>query len=204
MMSVSNFESTNWGWRWQQWQQQAQEWVELQLSQFFPSSAPTTSEDANTFTPWDLDWLVRGVGIVLLVWIAWLLGRWIWQLWNRGMLRTPATRSTSKEKPGYTVRHWLARSQQQQAKGNYRAACRCLYLAMLQRLQDTEVIPNLSNLTDGEYRQLLQQQPRHSSYEVLLETHERLYFGKRKATSDTFDSCQKAYRDIEEDIKEKS
>jgi Domain of unknown function (DUF4129) len=197
-MSVSDFESTTWGWRWQQWQQESGEWIELKLSQLFPKLAPNVPENVDSLPQFDLDWLVRGVGILLLAWMAWLLGRWIWELWNRGILRTSTTQFPLKEKQQSTVKDWLARSQTQQAQGNYRAACRCLYMAMLQRLHDTEVVPNQPNLTDEEYRQLLQQQPQNQSYKILLDTHERLYFGKQKATPNTFDRCQQAYREIEE------
>lgn len=196
MMSIGDFETTNLSWRWQQWQQQAGEWIELKLSQLFSNSWLT--EPTANFLSWDFDWLIPSVGIVLLFSIAWLLGRWIWKFWNRGILRTPGTPSPLKEKQQLNVKNWLARSRQQQEKGNYRAACRCLYMAMLQRLDDTQIVPHQPSLTDGEYEQLLQQQPRNRVYKVLLETHKRLYFGKRRATSDTFHRCQQAYREIEE------
>ncbi|HIK32060.1 MAG TPA: DUF4129 domain-containing protein [Oscillatoriales cyanobacterium M59_W2019_021] len=196
-MSAGKFETTNLGWRFQQWQQQTGEWIELKLSQLFPESLPNVPDNSNNFPSWDFSWVVRGIGILLLAGMVGLLGRWLWQWLSGVRLRTIDRRSPSPETQKLAVKAWLERSRQQQQKGNYRVACRCLYMAMLQQLDDAKIVPDRPSLTDGEYDRLLQENPKNSAYKVLLETHERLYFGRRKATAQTFDRCQQAYREIE-------
>lgn len=196
-MSVGKFETTNLGWRVQQWQQQTGEWIELKISQLLPQSSPNVPDRSQNFPSWDFSWGVRGIGILLLAGIVGLLGCWVWQWLSGVRLKIPDLRSSSPEKQKLAVKDWLERSQKQQQKGNYRTACRCLYMAMLQQLDDAKIVSNSSGLTDGEYDRLLQKNPKNSAYKVLLETHERLYFGQHKATAETFNRCQQAYREIE-------
>jgi hypothetical protein len=197
-MSGSDFQITNWGWRWQQLQQQAGEWIELKWSQLAPKAAHNLPDSPDLSWLGDLSWLLKVVGIVLVAIALWQLVKLVEQLWNRGVFRTPARSSHLPAQEQPTVKDWLAQARQQQSRGDYRATCRCLYMAMLQRLNDTQIVSNQPSLTDGEYRQLLHQQPRHPAYDVLLETHEQLHFGEREATPETVRRCQEAYREIEE------
>ncbi|MDY6785762.1 MAG: DUF4129 domain-containing protein [Cyanobacteriota bacterium] len=197
-MAGGDFQTTSWGWRAQQFQQQAGEWVELKWSQIAPQFARNLP-DPDVSWLGNLGWLLKVIGVVLGAIALWQLTRLILQFWERGVFRTPAASSqsvVSEKQP--TVKDWLTRARHQQRRANYGEACRCLYMAMLQRLNDTQVVSNQPGLTDGEYRQLLGQQPRHPSYDVLLETHERLLFGGGEATPETLRQCEEAYRDIEE------
>ncbi len=91
----------------------------------------------------------------------------------------------------------LERSQQLYCQGNYREACRCLYLAILQHLHDTKVIIHKPSRTDGEYLQLLRStvtsmQP----YETLITTHEQSCFSDTEILSENYEQCRQAYREI--------
>ncbi|MEG4005235.1 hypothetical protein QUA41_00410 [Microcoleus sp. Pol11C1] len=50
-----------------------------------------------------------------------------------------------------SVAKWLLRSQKLQQQGKYRQACRCLYLAALQPLNDAGTAIHQPSPTDGEY-----------------------------------------------------
>ncbi|MEG3972103.1 MULTISPECIES: hypothetical protein [unclassified Microcoleus] len=59
-------------------------------------------------------------------------------------------------------------TQKLQQQGKYRQACRCLYMALLQRLNDAGTVVYQPRRTDGEYLQLIQQLPQPVSYETLI------------------------------------
>lgn len=196
-MSVGEFETNNLSWQLQQWQQQAQEWMEFTLGKLVPSGGEF---DLPHWSIGNLDWLMYSIGILLAIAIAWQLRGLILQLWDQGMWRISEIRSPIPAHQQLTVKTLLKRSRQYQEQGNYRAACHCLYLAMLQQLDESQMIPQQTSLTDGEYDRLLQDQPHYWAYKVLLETHERLYFGKQSANADMFQRCQEAYETIEQKL----
>ncbi|MFM7426327.1 MAG: DUF4129 domain-containing protein [Elainella sp.] len=96
---------------------------------------------------------------------------------------------------------WLQQAQTAHRQGDYRLACRALYLAALQRLSERGLIPQALSRTDGEYLSLLHQldlpladqQP----YQLLIRTHERLAFDQFAASADLYDRCWQAYRQLE-------
>jgi len=204
-MSAEAFEKTNWGWQWQQLQQRVGEWLELQFSQFKPNipDAPAVS-----LPSWlgDLLWrLLQGTFwlmlVLLVAWVGWQL----WELWGHSVTAFPSlwrnrvAKSTATKVTEVTVSEWLKRSQVFQRQGNYREACRCLYMAMLQRLNDTGIAPHQPSRTDGEYQQVVQVLEPNQPYELLLTTHKRLCFGNAEITPEVFDECQQAYREINVD-----
>lgn len=195
-MSVGEFETTNLSWQLQQWQQKTQEWIELIISQLFPTESPNFSWPS--LPSGNFDWLIYTVAILLSFAACWQLRGWILQFWHRTRSRNSATGQPLKQKQHFTVQDLLTRSRKYQAQGNYRAACHCLYVAMLQQLDESQIVPQQTSRTDGEYDRLLQQQPDYFAYKVLLETHQRLYFGKQQANADIFQRCQQAYKAIEQ------
>ena len=98
----------------------------------------------------------------------------------------------------FTVNELLAKSQQFQQAGDYTQASRWLYLAMLQRLNDANLIPHQDSRTDREYISVLSTVPSVNVGEILVAMHEQLHFGNRQIASEDFDRCQQAYRQIEE------
>ncbi|WGV25896.1 DUF4129 domain-containing protein [Halotia branconii] len=195
-MPINTFEKTSLGWRLSQLQQQLGEWWEYQFYKNLPE-LPTGS-----ISPWlanllkFLFWLVLGL---LLAWVAWRL----WREFNPYIYSWLSSDRNSKnsQAPSHfddkSVALLLERSQQLYRQGNYREACRCLYLAILQHLHDTKVIVHKPSRTDGEYLQLLQStvtsmQP----YETLITTHEQLCFSDTEILPENYEQCRQAYREV--------
>ncbi|MDY6941032.1 MAG: DUF4129 domain-containing protein [Cyanobacteriota bacterium] len=192
---TGDFETTSWGWRLQQFRQQIQEQLELLLS----SQNPSRADDI--LPGWDID--LTGVaiflGCLLVAWLVWKfwpafrkLWAWVTHQFDRESSSAPQTQQTQM-----SVVQWRSRAREYQQRGDYREACRCLYLAMLQRLNDSEMAFHQSSRTDGEYRQLLQEQSSRQACEVLLRIHEQLVFGRRDATLEMFRSCESAEREFD-------
>ena len=198
-MSAEAFEKNNWGWQWQQWQQQAGEWIELQFSQMQPN-VPHVPGVALPEWLGELLWrLVQGTFwltlVVLVTWLGWQ----VWQLWGHSVTAFPSLwRNLAEKTQAVPVREvslseWLRRSQEFQRQGNYQEACRCLYMAMLQRLNDTGIAPHQPSRTDGEYQEVVQYLEPNQPYELLLATHKRLCFGNAEITPEIFAQCWDAY-----------
>ena len=201
-MAANEFEKTSFVWQIQQWQQQLSEWIELKLSQNSPNlsnlSIPSWLEQLLKVL-WPLlkvvSWLILALALIWLSWQLWLILRpYIYSL-SFEMGNSTSKSMAVKE---VMIADWWQRSQQFYRQGNYAEAARCLYMAMLQKLHDTHLIPHQPSRTDGEYRQLIQSLPKHSAYQVLLNTHEQLCFGNADISSTEFEQCQQAYRQIEE------
>ncbi|HEY9691551.1 MAG TPA: DUF4129 domain-containing protein [Oculatellaceae cyanobacterium] len=197
-MATEEFEKTNLGWRLQQLQQQLGEWIELQFTKRnIPDwSIPEWLKNL-LFHSWLSKAVFWGIVAFLVTWIGWQL----WRVWGSslsalpGKLRNLDQQSTNKVRE-LTVSDWLKRSQTFQRQGNYSEACRCLYMAMLQQLNDTGIVPHQPSRTDGEYLQLIQDLPEYGSYETLLTTHQQLCFGNAEISTAEFEQCQQAYRAI--------
>ena len=183
------YQKTNWNWQLQQFQQQIGEWLELQFSRF--GSVPKPFLDA----PWINAWLKLAVCLLLGLFLMWFCWR-MWQLLKYLYSFTRNLDSPAEQGSELSVTVWLQRSQAWFSKGNYREACRCLYLAMLQRLHDTGIVPHQPSRTDGEYLQLVKHLPQCQSYETLITTHKQLCFGNGEILSEAFERCRQAYREI--------
>lgn len=193
-MPTNSFEKTSWNWQVQQFQQQVGEWVELQLSRL-QLPLPKESIDA----PWLAEWLLPVVWLLLGLFLTWF-GWQVWRLLEPYLYSFRAENSDvlapTRQGSELSVAAWLKRSQECFSKGNYREACRCLYLATLQRLHDTGIAPHQFSRTDGEYLQLVQHLPQSQSYQTLITTHEQLSFGSGEILPETFDQCRQAYQQI--------
>ncbi len=200
-MPAGSFEKNNWGWQLSQLQQRFGEWWELQTTRFSPD-IPNMSLPSWLKSP--LLWLVVKAAFwvllaFLLCWVAVQIMRslspYFYSL--RNQLNQSADKATKTSASESSVAGWLQRSQKFQQQGNYREACLCLYMAMLQRLNDTGVAPHQLSRTDGEYLQLIQVLPQPQPYQTLLMTHQKLCFSHTEASLSVFEQCQQAYREIE-------
>lgn len=201
-MAAGSYEKTNLGWRIQQSLQQFSEWLELTF--FKPQPSRPVAE---TSTPAWLEilgeWLLKGIAWILAVVLLVLFVQWAYQqiqLYLKGQAvdqRVANRRVTQPKINDLSVAGWLQRSQEWQRQGNYREACRALYMAMLQRLHDAKLVPHELSRTDGEYRQVVQTLPQAQLYETLIAAHEQLCFGDAAISLETFNQCQRAYREIE-------
>jgi hypothetical protein len=194
---MGSFDKSDWNWQIEQFQRRVSEWLE---ANFFPAA-----EKVIRSTDWTIsDWVINAT-----IWLAWaILGSAIaWMIWQifkviRPYLETIGwikIRNSQTEKLPISppAIEWEQRSQNLAARGEYREACRALYMAMLQRLHESALAPQQPSRTDGEYLHLLRHIPRWQSYQVLLNTHERLCFNDEMLSVNTFERCQQAYQELE-------
>jgi Domain of unknown function (DUF4129) len=190
-------EKTNWRWQLEQLQQQIQEWIEVK----FRSNDRDLQLDI--FPPWLGILLIRLAWLMLAGATIWLGYRVIYPYWQRWLKnrRSGNIQLDSSPTTVYTVAELLAKSQQLYSDGDYTQACRWLYLAMLQRLNDANIIPNRVSLTDREYLQILRAVPIADVGEILVSIHERLHFGNEQIAIEDFNRCQQAYRQIDSQLR---
>ena len=202
-MPAGSFEKTSLGWQFHQLQQRVGEWFELKFSQAIDNSPKLPDWGLPPWLEKALFWLAQvGAWLILALFLAWvslqlyqlLRPYWASLQFQTGQSTAKPTQPQSNE---LTVAAWLRRSQHYQQQGNYGEACRALYMAMLQRLNDANLAPHELSRTDGEYRQLIQSFPQPQPYQILIATHEQLCFGSAKISSEMFERCQQAYREIE-------
>ncbi|MGK7874926.1 MAG: DUF4129 domain-containing protein [Xenococcaceae cyanobacterium] len=200
-MSAGSFEKNNLGWQLYQLGQRIGEWWELQtykVADNIPDIPGLSWLDSEIF--WMIAkvvfWLILAL---LLIWAALqiigLVSPYLYTLRNK--LSQAVERETKTAVKELSVTGWLGRSRKFQQQGNYREACLCLYMATLQRLNDSGIAPHQPSRTDGEYLQLIQQLPQPIPYQTLLLTHQQLCFGNAEASPSVFEECQEAYREIE-------
>jgi Domain of unknown function (DUF4129) len=190
---MADFQKTSWSWQLEQLQQRWGEWLQAKLMGALPNqNLPAWLISAITYLLWFL--LLAG-----LAWIIYRIVNFLWQKRDRRrQVSSPATLPVKTR----TVAELLAQSQQFQLQHNYSEACRCLYLAMLQRLNDASLIPHQNSRTDQEYAELLKQLPTLQNSTVLLRTHEQLQFADRSISAAGFDSCQAAYDHMEAQLQQ--
>jgi hypothetical protein len=193
-VASGTFEKSSIDWWIQQRQQQFGEWFESLWSGL---------EGGNRGgDPWMLpDWFLQGFFWLVIIG---LVGGAGWQLYkifapyvyaylHGGQARSPAPTPP----PNLTAAEWLHRSRLAQQQGNYREACRALYLSALCLLNDRNQIRQEVSRTDGEYLKLVLLLQQNQPYEVLIRTHERLCFSDEAISVDLFNRCWRAYQEIE-------
>lgn len=193
-MTSGSFQTTSPDWELQKLFWQLGEAVERSLGRWFGENSPIPDD-------WTLpDWWLQGVFWLLLLsllgWAGWQGYRLLWPYLMRLSLQAQPAVNGAVADPELTATVWLERSRRAQRQGNYRDACRALYMASLQHLHAKDLIRQQSSRTDGEYLQLLQTLPNPSPYQVLIHTHERLCFSPAEVSAAEFEQCQQAYREI--------
>ncbi|NEQ96775.1 MAG: DUF4129 domain-containing protein [Cyanothece sp. SIO2G6] len=193
-MANGSYAKDGLGWQIQQAQRRFSEWAEVQ----FTNATPDVD-------PGPLPGLPSGVtDFLLILFLVIVSGALIWLLvklfapdileWiNRKPIVRP-TSSPSRDTPSSAV--WVKRSHQWQQQGNYREACRALYMAMIERLHETQQVPRKLSRTDGEYRVCVSQLNPPQAYQLLINVHEQLCFGDRDISADLLQRCQQAYQGL--------
>lgn len=131
--------------------------------------------------------------------IAWIVYQIIvYRLANR--VAPPPTQSLTpilETEPHRTAAEWLTEAKRLEQAGDWRGACRALYMAALQTLSDRGWIPALPSRTDGEYLGALRQVTQPRPYQLLIRTHERGQFSDESLTAENLQRCRRAYQEIE-------
>jgi len=196
ILLASEFRRTSPGWVFQREVRRAGEWLNLVLFR-----GDRRLED---YIPdWTIsDWLLQTVfwafTVTLAVWAGWQLYRLLAPYINQRLLANAEYVAVGTTTPEVLtpVEEWLRRSHTAQQQGNYREACRALYMAALQKLSDADLIRQQSSRTDGEYLALLAQLPQAHPYTALVQVHEHLCFSDRPITAETYQQCQRAFQEI--------
>lgn len=198
-MASGEFEKSNLGWQIQQLQQKISQWWEWQLRQF-NLDLPNFDFESPSWRWLESFWaMIKFLSLGLLVVLV--IGA-IWRIWR--LIRPYFYELKQRKLQQYqqltprelSLEELLRRSQKYQAQGDYYQACRCLYLAMLQKLDEQGLIPQQISRTDGEYLALILQLPRSEPYETLLHIHEQLCFASQRASPNLLATCQTAYQNI--------
>ncbi len=192
---MAKFERDSIGWQIDKLSRHWDEWMESNTN----TSQPPDYEAPSVEMDWLLPFLYASAWLLLIVFLAWL-GLITYRLSRNYWLgrRRRATRRAEVPYPDRTVAEFLRTAQTLYQQGNYREACRHLYLALLQTLHDRQIIPQQLSRTDGEYRRVLAQkkavplQP----CTTIINLHERLIFSDLTASPQDFDLCQTAFNQV--------
>ncbi|GAP98879.1 DUF4129 domain-containing protein [Leptolyngbya sp. NIES-2104] len=193
-MAAEQFQKTDFNWQLQQFFRQVGEWIELNFPQIQPPNVP----DPPNWSSWWLEAIFWTIIVLFVLWLGFQIYLAVrsYVRRNQAQIAKFLDRSATLEKE-LTIAQWVRTAQEFQQQGNYREASRALYMAMLQRLNETKLIPGDQSRTDREYSRLVQLLPQSESYQMLLEIHELLYFSNLPISAEMFDRVQKAYGNIE-------
>jgi Domain of unknown function (DUF4129) len=223
-MPAPTFEKTNLPWQLRQMQQQGGEWLEQKLSEIkLPKLPRLNAPEGSTFDPSFLLGLFWLVVAGLLLWLGWRLWPRLWAIWQQWQRTTAPAADDPAPWRQQSATGWAQAAEAFGRQANYGEACRALYFAMLQRLNETQMVPYTDSRTDGEYLisllaprsaapppsfqtaqsptgqtatlQTATLQPSAvQSCQVLLQVHEQVCFGPGSVSAETFDRCAQAYQ----------
>jgi hypothetical protein len=196
MTTESSIRTSNIPWQIRQLGKNVSEWIQLQLSRDTEPEAPPPNYE---FPAWIGQLLFWGLVVGAIAWFAWLIVQAIDQYLENRRRRVKPSLQVETVKPvvDRSVAGWLRQAQEFEREGNWREACRALYMAALQLLHDREWIPHQVSRTDGEYLQAIQALTQPRPLQVLIRTHERSLFGGEPLGADNLQRCRQAYEEIE-------
>ena len=192
---AGDFERQNLDWQIQQVQQRVEEWLEQVFSAIDPEQQLTGWD----FPSWLLQVLFWFVLLSFASWAVWQLYQFLYPYWLKSQSPPGQADAASQlvRTDVQTVDEWLRRSRRAQQQGNYREACRMLYLAMVQQLDDRKLISASASRTGGEYFRLVQALDQPLPYQVLIQAHEQACFSENLISAELFDRCWQAYQEIQ-------
>jgi hypothetical protein len=203
-MASDRFEKNSIGWQLQQVKQSVGEAIEQFLSnlRLNPQSPDPKAKPPNIDWNWLAYWryfLVTVVILLLVVWLVW----WLWPI-ARGAIERWQQREGPME-PGQQVPQRSASLLLQDARdysgrGNYREACRALYLATLQQLNDRKILQHQLSRTDGEYARMVEPLNTAQAHQTILNIHEQITFRPGPVDAATFEACERAYGAIDKTV----
>lgn len=193
---AEDFERQNLDWQIQQVQQRVEEWLEQVFSGIDPEQQLSGWELPN----WLFQVLFWFVLLSFLGWAVWQIYQFLYPYWLRSQSPADVQVDSVSQIVGaemQTVDEWLHRSRRAQQQGNYREACRMLYLAMVQQLDDRKLISASASRTGGEYLRLIQVLDQPLPYQILIQAHEQACFSENLISAELFDRCWQAYQEIQ-------
>lgn len=208
--TVSQFDKTIW--QAENSVRQTGEWIEFQwqrLGNWVWGNEPTS---LNTPTWWGdiLLWVARILAVLIALWVLRVLYQQLkgWRRWFSRKIALGDVIQQPLESDLITVQDWLQRALQANAKGDYTAGCRALYMALLLRLEDTGWIYRDRAFTNQDYLRRLESQwtlkakPTHlqATWRQIFQVHETSYYGAVSVAPEIFQSCQQAYARLDSEL----
>jgi len=195
-MAADSVQQSNLAWQLRHLGKNVSEWIQLQLSRGDPE--PQAPPPEFTLPDWLGRFFLGMIIAIAVIWLAWLLVQLV-ERYLAGRAeqsqRQPVIQTIRDTEPD-TVAAWLQRARQAEQDGNWREACRSLYMAALQLLDDREWIPHQISRTDGEYLQESQRLKQPRPLQLLVRTHERSLFGGVSLTAENLQHCRRAYEEL--------
>lgn len=193
-MTAGAYETNSLSWQLRQAAQRLNQGFEYWFSQLNIEPPPVPDWACPAVIGRGLFWAIV---IGLALWLSWLLYRGLISYRQRRQA-LPTTQAIPASP--HSSRYWWQQAQAHGQAGRYADACRALYLAALQQLDETQTLLQDPSRTDGEYllgierlAALRQSQP----YQLLIRTHERIAFGDAAITAEVFQRCRRAYQEIQ-------
>ncbi|MGF1459671.1 MAG: DUF4129 domain-containing protein [Leptolyngbyaceae cyanobacterium] len=191
----ASLQTNSLSWQLRQTGKNISEWIQLQLARGNsgdPAPLPTFE-----FPPWLGNFVFGCLLIGGVIWLTWVIVQVIEAYLVRRSARSPAPQKALIVPPEtYSVAAWLKQAQQFERAGNWREACRALYLAALQLLHDRDWLPHQLSRTDGEYLQAIPPLAKPRPLQVLIRTHERSLFGGEPLAADNCQRCRQAFEEL--------
>jgi hypothetical protein len=188
---MATYQKSNLAWEIQQLVQNGREWLEWQTGRFWDRVPQVDLPEIKNWEWWEslilhgLLWL----GIALAIAIIFLNRKSLQRYW-RNLTEVDLSPNFPATPPGAS--YWAKLAQQAARNGDYYQACRHLYLAMLQMLQEQQLADQTPGRTDREYQRLTEQLPQASAYATVFTIHQALCFGQQQASLQLFQDCQEA------------
>ncbi len=199
-MIIDRQENNSLGWQLQQFKQRAGEAMEKFFSGL--SLQPKNATNLPRKVP-DFSWLESWRNILfwatvvgLVAWALWLFSPVVKEWVAKGQNRSPAE-PLPEVIPSRSPSTWLQEAQGHSKRGNYREACRSLYFATLQGLNDRKILRHQSSRTDGEYAQVVEALSNAQAHKTILTIHEQITFRAGGVDAATYQACEQAYKEID-------
>jgi hypothetical protein len=216
--TVSQFDQVIW--RAENSIRQTGEWVEWQWQRLGDWVWGNDSTELSAPLWWGdlLLWLARGLAVLMLLWVVYRLFQTLkgWRRWFFQRTQMSNTHSRPLSTEVTTVQDWLTQAAQAQTQGDYPAACRALYMALLLRLEETgwlygdgrRPVGGHRTHTDQEYLQRLESQwilkakptALQATWRRIFQVHEVSYYGAAPVAAETFQDCQQAYQTLDAEL----
>lgn len=129
----------------------------------------------------NLIYVVAAAGIVWLVYVLWNRAR------TKGGGAHDGTRGASVVEELLDADGWQRQADTLAASGDYKGACRALYLSLLQRLHENGIAVFAPAKTNYEYAYTLGKYPSiQAAFKELADRVEVIWFGNKEATTDDY------------------
>jgi len=148
--------------------------------------------------------VIAVLGIGAAVALAHLILHWRWKRSRKAATRKPRGGLLEEGEELLSTDEWLDRARALEAKGEYREAVRCLYLAMLMRLDEAGLVQFDRYETNWEHLRRIERAsvPEGVPYRWLTQQFDFVWYGEREATPELCARFRQEYEKMMSGLKE--